>query len=60
MACGTGLVASRIGPASGARCMTTGLDINEGMLEAARQIEGIEWVHGNAADLPFSDEVDGP
>jgi ubiquinone/menaquinone biosynthesis C-methylase UbiE len=55
VACGTGLVASRINPTSGAWCQVTGLDINEGMLEVARQIEGIEWVHGDAADLPFPD-----
>ncbi len=55
VACGTGLVASRVGPASGARCRVTGLDINEGMLDTARRIEGIEWVHGNASKLPFPD-----
>lgn len=55
VACGTGLVASRVRPASGARCMVTGVDINEGMLEIARQIEGIEWVHGDASKLPFLD-----
>ena len=55
LACGTGLVASRVKAAGGARCRVTGLDINEGMLATARQIEGIEWVHGDAADLPFPD-----
>jgi SAM-dependent methyltransferase len=55
LACGTGLVASRVDAVSGARCRVTGLDINEGMLDAARQIGGVEWVHGDAMDLPFPD-----
>ena len=53
VACGTGLVAGRVKASLGDRCRVTGLDINEGMLATAREIEGVEWVHGDAADLPF-------
>ncbi len=56
--CGTGYVANKAKffyPES----RLIGLDIAEGMLEKARELhEGIaiEWVHGDAAHLPFDDK----
>jgi SAM-dependent methyltransferase len=56
--CGTGVLAR----AAAARVATpdrvTGLDINEGMLTVARRIEPrIDWRHGDATELPFSDDT---
>ena len=58
--CGTGIVARRLTDRAGGAGTVVGLDINEKMLELAEttaaksQLE-IEWWHGDATDLPFSD-----
>ena len=53
VACGTGIVANRIGLVTGKLCSVTGIDLNEGMLNVARRNSQIEWHQGNATDLPF-------
>jgi ubiquinone/menaquinone biosynthesis C-methylase UbiE len=53
VACGTGVVASRVNLVSRKFCYVTGIDINEGMLNAARGNPQVEWRQGNAAELPF-------
>jgi SAM-dependent methyltransferase len=55
--CGTGVVArealARVGP-TGA---VAGIDIGQGMLAVAEQIEpDVTWVEGDATDLPFDDD----
>jgi ubiquinone/menaquinone biosynthesis C-methylase UbiE len=56
VACGTGIVANRIGLASGKLCSITGIDLNEGMLSVARRNTQIEWCQGSATDMPFDPE----
>lgn len=57
VACGTGNVAITAAR-RGAR--VTGLDITPEMLDSAREnaalagVEGVDWQHGDAADLPFA------
>lgn len=53
VACGTGVVASRVNLVSRKLCYVTGIDINEGMLNAARSNPLVEWHQGNATELPF-------
>jgi ubiquinone/menaquinone biosynthesis C-methylase UbiE len=53
VACGTGIVANRIGLVTGKLCSITGIDLNDGMLSVARRNPQIEWHQGNASDLPF-------
>ena len=53
VACGTGVVASRVNLVSGKLCYVTGIDINEGMLNAARSNLQVEWRQGSATELPF-------
>jgi SAM-dependent methyltransferase len=53
IACGTGLVASRVNLVSNAECKVTGIDINEGMLNVAKKNANIEWHLGSATELPF-------
>ncbi len=55
VACGTGLVASRVPLVSHKLCAITGIDINDGMLSAARRNQQIEWHQGSAVELPFVD-----
>jgi SAM-dependent methyltransferase len=55
VACGTGLVAGRIGLVSRKFCAITGIDVNEGMLSVARRNPQIEWHQGSATELPFAD-----
>ncbi len=57
VACGTGVLArealKRVGPSGS----VTGLDLNEGMLAVARQMQpAIDWRQGDAAALPFEDD----
>jgi ubiquinone/menaquinone biosynthesis C-methylase UbiE len=58
-ACGTGNAAIRAAEAGG---RTTGLDLTPELFEAGRglareaQVE-VEWVEGDAEDLPFGDET---
>lgn len=53
--CGTGLVANRINVVSRKFCAITGIDINEGMLTAARRNPQIAWHQGSATELPFAE-----
>lgn len=58
--CGTGIVARTAADAVGRHGRIVGLDINQAMLDmAATTTNGtlpiIEWRHGNAHQLPFSD-----
>lgn len=55
VACGTGFVAKRVNLATDAQCKITGIDVNEPMLNAARQEREIEWQLGSATAMPFSD-----
>jgi ubiquinone/menaquinone biosynthesis C-methylase UbiE len=53
VACGTGVVASRVNLVSRKLCYVTGIDINEGMLNAARINPQVQWHLGSATELPF-------
>ena len=53
VACGTGIVANRIGLVTGKFCAITGIDLNDGMLSIARRNPQIDWHQGSATDLPF-------
>ena len=55
VACGTGLVASRVNVVSNAACKITGIDINETMLDYAKRNSDIDWHLGSATELPFAD-----
>lgn len=55
VACGTGFVTMRINEVSGVNCKLTGLDVNEGMLNAARKNPGVDWQLGSATAMPFPD-----
>jgi ubiquinone/menaquinone biosynthesis C-methylase UbiE len=55
VACGTGLVATRVRLASQKLCTVAGIDINEGMLRVARNNSEVEWHQGSATAMPFSD-----
>lgn len=58
VACGTGVVAREAAGRQGGHGRVVGLDLNEAMLVVARRLRpDIEWVAGNAAALPFDDEV---
>jgi SAM-dependent methyltransferase len=53
VACGTGIVARQIAPHTSS---TTGVDLNQGMLEVARATDpSIEWLHADACALPLPD-----
>jgi ubiquinone/menaquinone biosynthesis C-methylase UbiE len=59
-ACGTGVVARAAMAPVGAAGKVTGVDLNPGMLEAARAAsdeagQSIVWQEGNLAALPFAD-----
>ncbi|GAA0327921.1 demethylmenaquinone methyltransferase [Oceanobacillus sp. FSL W7-1293] len=59
--CGTGDWAISLAKAVGADGKVIGLDFSENMLSIARekgkqeQLDEIEWMHGNAMELPFDD-----
>lgn len=60
VACGTGIVARLSAPLVGDTGRITGIDLNAGMIDVARQFvpaEGpqIEWRQGDASALPFDD-----
>jgi ubiquinone/menaquinone biosynthesis C-methylase UbiE len=55
IACGTGIVASRVNLVSKTKCKVVGIDVNEGMLNMARRNTLIEWHLGSATELPFED-----
>lgn len=59
--CGTGIVARRAASQVRDDGVVVGLDLNEGMLDVARETSSeihpaIEWRLGDATDLPFDDE----
>lgn len=57
VACGTGAVARRALTRVGSSGDVTGLDAAPGMLRVAEQVEpGVQWIEGEAADLPFDDD----
>jgi len=54
VACGTGVVARAAGDVVGHGCRVVGVDLNPAMLEVAQGARpDLEWVHGDAEDLPF-------
>jgi SAM-dependent methyltransferase len=54
--CGTGVVAREALSRVGSSGSVVGLDRNDAMLDVARDVApSIEWVRGDAADLPFPD-----
>jgi ubiquinone/menaquinone biosynthesis C-methylase UbiE len=55
VACGTGFIAKRVNGASGVTCEITGIDLNEPMLNIARQEPAIDWRLGSAIAMPFPD-----
>lgn len=61
LCCGTGDMAMAVSRASGGSAQVTGLDFNVSMLGAAREkasqqkMDGIEFVEGSAAAMPFAD-----
>lgn len=57
VACGTGVVTREAADRAGPTGRVTGLDINEGMLAVAKRVRPeIDWLRGDAAELPFEDE----
>src|SRR5690606_7210582 len=60
VACGTGIVARYAATRGGPRGTVVGLDLNEGMLKAAREASsqsgsGVQWRVASASEMPFSD-----
>jgi SAM-dependent methyltransferase len=56
VACGTGVVARAARDVVGPGSRVVGVDLNPAMLEVARDARpDLEWVPGNAEDLPFAD-----
>ena len=58
VACGTGVVARGAAERVGATGRAVGLDLNAGMIDAARAADptgSVEWQVGDAAELPFDD-----
>ncbi|NNE96305.1 MAG: methyltransferase domain-containing protein [Acidimicrobiales bacterium] len=56
VACGTGVLARHALNRVGSSGRVVGLDVGAGMLAVAADIEpDIEWIEGNAGDLPFDD-----
>ncbi len=56
VACGTGILARKVAKCVGANGTVIGLDVNNGMLDVARQTAPqISWRQGVAEDLPFDD-----
>jgi len=56
VACGTGVVARAARDLVGPGGRVVGVDLNSAMLEVAREERpDLEWVHGDAEDLPFED-----
>lgn len=56
IACGTGVVTRALPAVLGATSAPVGLDLAPGMLEVARRLNPeIEWVPGDALELPFED-----
>lgn len=60
VACGTGIVARHAAAKAGENGSVAGIDINDDMLRVAQSVTAslrpaIEWRHGTATQLPFSD-----
>jgi ubiquinone/menaquinone biosynthesis C-methylase UbiE len=56
VACGTGIAAATAAERAGPSGSVVGLDLNPAMLAVAQKLRpGIEWRHGDAMELPFSD-----
>jgi SAM-dependent methyltransferase len=56
LACGTGVVARRARPAVGSSGNVVAVDLNESMLEVARDVDPeIDWRQGDAAAIPLPD-----
>ncbi len=56
VACGTGVVARTARDVAGPGGRVVGVDLNPSMLEVAREARpDLEWVQGDAEDLPFAD-----
>lgn len=56
VACGTGVVARTARDAAEPSGRVVGVDLNPAMLEVAREARpDLEWVQGDAEDLPFAD-----
>lgn len=56
VACGTGVVARTARDVVGPGGRVVGVDLNPAMLEVAREARpSLEWVQGDAEDLPFAD-----
>ncbi len=56
VACGTGVVARAAREVVGPDGRVVGVDLNPAMLDVARDARpDLEWVHGDAEDLPFAD-----
>jgi SAM-dependent methyltransferase len=56
VACGTGVVARAAQDVVGPGGRVAGHDLNPAMLEVAREVRpDLEWLQGDAEDLPFSD-----
>lgn len=57
VACGTGIVARTAKDRLKDKVSVTGVDLNPAMLRVARQIRSdINWIEGNAQNLPFENE----
>ena len=58
VACGTGALAITVSDHIGPEGTTTGIDINEGMLNIARsKSSSVEWLNAPAEALPFEDDT---
>ncbi len=56
VACGTGVVARAAADLVGDAGVVVGVDLNAAMLEVARRVRpDIQWLTGDAVDLPFDD-----
>ncbi len=56
VACGTGVVARAAADLVGEADLVVGVDLNAAMLEVAKRVRpDIQWLSGDAADLPFDD-----
>jgi SAM-dependent methyltransferase len=56
VACGTGIVARTVADRLGSSGRVVGVDLNSGMLTVARRVRpDLEWLHADAAGLPFPD-----
>lgn len=57
VACGTGILARTVKDRLNDKASVTGVDLNPAMLRVARRIRSdINWVEGNAQNLPFENE----